>query len=50
MPVPLFQQLPPLQVEVAGLDKRMVALSQQQAHLQAALGRKQSLSKQLTKV
>ena len=50
MKVPLFQQLSPLQVEVAGLDQRMVALSQQQAHLQAALGRKQNLSEQLTEV
>ena len=39
-----------LQVEVAGLDARMVALAQQQAQLQTALGRKQSLSEQLTEV
>ena len=46
----IFSSLSLLQVDIAGLDARMVALAQQQGQLQAALDRKQSLSEQLTEV
>ena len=39
-----------LQVDVAELDAKMMALAQQQGQLQAALERKQALAEQLNKV
>lgn len=45
----ITSSLPLLQVDVAGLDARMVALAQQQRQLQAALDRKKGLLEQLTK-